>query len=173
MPAMPLIALPFPADERLPVEPFGEDGMFIFMSPVMPGIDDIPCAPDIPFMPGIDDIPCAPDIPFMPGIDDIPFAPDIPVMPDMSARVGRATAGPIPGIPAMLFALDALPFAFDVPGIDPIPGMSAIPLPTDVSAATVPPLVLVFRLPEGEREESIPAIPGMLAIDLALSTAEA
>ncbi|CAN5861542.1 hypothetical protein BH11GEM2_BH11GEM2_22340 [soil metagenome] len=158
MPAMPLIALPFPADERLPVEPFGEDGMFIFMSPVMPGIDDIPCAPDIPFMPGI---------------DDIPFAPDIPVMPDMSARVGRATAGPIPGIPAMLFALDALPFAFDVPGIDPIPGMSAIPLPTDVSAATVPPLVLVFRLPEGEREESIPAIPGMLAIDLALSTAEA
>ncbi|MDQ2666710.1 MAG: hypothetical protein M3Z05_11940 [Gemmatimonadota bacterium] len=108
--------------------------------------------------------------PVMPGIDGIPFAPDIPFMPDMSTRIGRATAGPIPG---MLFALDELPFAFDMPGMDPIPGMSAIPPPVDVAAATAPPLVPVFRLPAGEREESIPAIPGMLAIDLALSTAEA
>lgn len=152
---MPLIALPNSAEERAPVELFPEDGMFVFSSPVMPGIDAIPFVLGIPFMP------------------DIPSMPGIPFTPDMSPRGGRATAGPIPGIPAMLFTLDALLFAFGVPGIDPIPGMSAIPPPTDVSAATVSPLVLVFRLPEGEREESIPSIPGMLAIDFALSTAEA
>jgi hypothetical protein len=34
----------------------------------------------------------------MPGIDAIPFIPDIPFMPDMSVRVGRAAAGAIPGM---------------------------------------------------------------------------
>jgi hypothetical protein len=131
----------------LPIAPLLEDGMLIFMSLVMPGIDAIP------------------------------FIPDIPLMPDMWVRVGRAAAGAMPVMsfmsfmPAMPFALDALPLTCGMPGMDPIPGISAIPRRPDAAVATVPPLVLVSRLRCGERGASIPAIPGMLVVAVVLSTA--
>ncbi len=118
MPLMPLMPLPLLAAERVRVEPYLEAGMFIFVSPFIPGID---------------------------GISFIPVVPFILVMPFMPAMppVGGAAPAPIPGIPAMLFALDALPTgAFELPGMDLIPDMSAIAPCPDAAAAAVPPLML-------------------------------